>query len=234
MSTLRPLFTAALLLGCAAPLHAQDLYVFGGWSQFWRDPPYFLTFAKPTEPPASPVQTVIAGVGLWVARDLAVEGSIGLHQQQAVDWQWRYLFAAGNASNQRTFDRDVPLVATLRAAPLRRHRVSIEPVLSGGISFHRSQSYITADCGPVTRPTTCVPVEPPKQGETFGTAEWLLGFGADVVIRASRRVAIMPGLRFMFINRREYLTGYGHRGPKIGGNGLPGFGVSVRYEIQDR
>ena len=227
-------FTVAILLACAAPLHAQGVYVAGGWSQVWRDPPFVLTFARQTEPPASPVHTAAAGVGIWFARDVAVEGSLGLHRQQAVDWEWRYQFAGGNWSNQRTFDRDVPLAATLRVAPLRRHRVSVEPLLTGGISFHRSVSYITADCPRLLTPLRCVPVEPPKRGETFATAEWLLGFGADVPIRVSPRVEVLPGARVLFVKRRQYLTGYNHRGPSVGGGTLPEFGVSVRYAIRAR
>ena len=228
------LFTAAVLLAWAAPSHAQEVYVIGGWSQVWRDPPSSLTFASPTEPPVSPVQTATAGLGVWVTPNLAVEGSIGLHRHQAVDWEWRYLFAGGDWSNQRTFDRDVPLAAALRVAPLRRHRLSFEPVLMGGMSFHQSSSYITADCPRASSPLTCVPVEPPQRGEAFGTVEWLLGFGAEVPVRASRRLEIVPGLRFMFVKRRQYLTGYNHRGPNIGGGRLPGFGVSARYAIRDR
>lgn len=222
------LVTMVISIACAAPLHAQDVYVTGGWSQVWRQGPW-ATLPGPT---VSPVQTAAAGVGVWFARDLAVEGSIGFHRDQAVDWEWRYQFAGG-ANNQRTFDRDVPLTAALRIAPLRGRRVAVEPALTGGISFHRSQSYITADCGPASRPTACVPIDPPKRGETFSTAEWLLGFGADVPLRVSRRLEILPGVHFLFVKRRDYLTGYNHRGPRIGGGRLPGFGVSVRYAIRD-
>jgi hypothetical protein len=177
------------------------------------------------------VPAATVGAGLWVTPHTALEGSIGISRAQSVPWQWRYLFG-GTASNQIATDRDVPVLGTVRVSPRRGQRVSVEPFLGGGYNFHRSRSSIIATCGPAANPTACVPLDTPTESDALTTAEWLIAVGADVPIQVSRRCEVLPGVRFMFARRRQYLTGYNHRGPEIGGGSLPGFGVTVRYFIR--
>ena len=220
------------IVGCSgAPAVAQDrLYATGGWTTIWREPSWFPSFATPSPQPAASVPAVVAGAGVWLERHIAVEGTVTFYRAQSFPWHHNYLF--GGNSDERATDRDVPVVGYLRIAPMRGYRVSIEPVVGGGFSWHRGVSFRTADCGTGSRPTPCVPVTPPRRNSAVSTAEWLAAVGADVAVRLAPRFDIAPGFRVSTVRRRQFLTSYDHRGPYSGGGLLPAFSVTVRYSIK--
>jgi hypothetical protein len=176
------------------------------------------------------VPGAIVGGGVWLQRHVAIEGVADFHRAQPVRWHFGYLFAPN--SDQLTNDRDAAVVGYVRIAPMRGRRVSVEPTVGGGISWHRAASVITADCGPGSRPTPCLPVTPPAPSDTYTTAEPVVALGLDVAVRVSARVALTPGFRLLTVRRRTYLTGYAHRGPASGRGVLSGFAVSLRYAIK--
>jgi hypothetical protein len=171
---------------------------------------------------------VAIGAGLWFQPDLAVEGMLTVHRQQSFPWHYGYM----SSSDQLSTDRDVMLVGYLRIAPLRGRRVSIEPLIGGGINWHRGQSFMTARCGSFAIPGPCVPVTPPTLGNSLTTGEWMASLGADVALRLSARVALAPGFRLDMVRRRQYLTVFDHRGPSSGGGMMPGFAITLRYQVK--
>jgi hypothetical protein len=228
----RMVLLALIFVSCGVAQAAAQgrVYLTGGWTTTWREPGWFMSFATPSPAPAAAVPSVTIGSGLWIWRDVAVEGTLAVQHTQSIPWHFNYLF--GGNSDQLTKDRDLPLAGYLRFAPMRGHRVSIEPIAGGGVSWHRAASFVTADCGSGSRPTPCVPVTPPRPGDTFTTAEWMAGFGVDVAFRVSSRIAIAPGFRVSMIGRYLYLTGFDHRGPLSGGGVMPGFAVTTRYLLE--
>jgi hypothetical protein len=213
----------------AAHVTAQDLYVTAGGAVNSREAGWSPSPATPSAPAASNVPSIIGGVGIWLPNDLAVEGSLSITAAQSIVWHYGYQFG-GNA-DKLTEDRDLPLIGLLRIAPLRRKRASIEPVLGGGVNFHRGATFTTADCGSGSRPTPCVPVTPPRSDEVQTTANWVVTFGADVAVRVSSRVSLAPGFRVSLIRREVFMTGYDHRGPYSGGGFSWSLGVAARYSI---
>lgn len=222
----------ALVLSCTATrAAAQDrFYVTGGFATSWREPAWTMSPETPSQPPASRVPGAAIGAGVWFQPDVAVEGLVSVHRQQSIPWHYGYLFD-GN-SDQLTMDRDLLMAGYLRIAPMRGRRVSIEPLGGGGISWHRGQSVMTADCGPGSRPTPCVPVTPPTPSDSLTTREWMAALGVDVGLRVSPRVSIAPGFRLEMVRRRQFLTGYDHRGPSSGSGMMPGFTVTLRYQMK--
>jgi hypothetical protein len=236
-SLVRIVLFAGIVACTGAPAMAQDevlvrfarVYLTGGWIESWRQPAWAPAHATPSPPPASPVPSLTVGGGVWLRSGVGVEGTIGFQRQQTFPWHYGYLFDRN--SDELATDRDVPLVGVLRLAPARGEPVSVEAIAGGGISWHRGESFTTADCGPGSRPMPCVPVTP-TLSDSVTTAEWMATFGADVVFRLSWRVAITPGFRIDLVRRRQYLTGYDHRGPYSGGGVMPAFSITARYTIR--
>jgi hypothetical protein len=222
----------ALVLSCTATrAAAQDrFYLTGGFASSWREPAWVMSLATPSQPPAAPVPAAAIGAGLWFQRDVAVEGMMTVHRPQSVPWHYGYQF--GGNSDQLTDDRDLLTVGYLRIAPMRGRRVSIEPLVGGGVNWHRGQSVMTAGCGTGSTPAPCVPVTPPTPSDSLTTGEWMASLGADVALRLSTRVALAPGFRLDMVRRRQYLTGFDHRGPASGGGMMPGFTVTLRYQMK--
>jgi hypothetical protein len=213
----------------AAHSRAQDLYITGGAAMNSRAPGWYPSPATPSAPADSNVAFVTGGLGVWLPHEVAVEGSLSISGAQSIVWHYNYLFG-GNA-DELTADRDLPLMVLVRIAPLRRKRISIEPVAGGGVSLHRGATFTTADCGTGSRPTPCVTVTPPRLDEVQTAAGWAVAFGADVAIRVSSRVSVAPGFRVNYIRRELFMTGFDHRGPYSGGSRLWGIGVTARYSI---
>ena len=225
------LLLALVLSGTATRAAAQDrFYVTGGFATSWREPAWVMSPATPSQPPASTVPAAAIGAGLWFQPDLAVEGMMTVHRQQSLSWHSGYQF--GGNSDQLTNDRDLLTAGYLRIAPMRGRRVSIEPLVGGGINWHRGQSVTTASCGTGSMPTPCVPVTPPTPSDSLTTGEWMVSLGADVALRLSARIALAPGVRIDMVRRRQFLTGYDHRGPSSGGGMMPGFTVTLRYQMK--
>jgi hypothetical protein len=224
------MLVALLFLGItAAHSNAQELYVTGGTAVNSRGPGWYPSRSTPSAPAVSKVASVTGGIGLWLPHGLAIEGSLAITRAQSIAWHYNYQFG-GNA-DELTNDRDVPLLALIRVAPLRRKSISIEPVAGGGVSLHRGATFVTADCGSGARPTPCVTVTPPRRDEVQTTADWTVTLGADVAIRVSSRLSVAPGFRVNYIRRERFMTGFNHRGPYSGGSHLRGIGVTARYSI---
>lgn len=220
---------AALVLTCAiADARAQELYVIGGWQTNRREPGWKPSPQTPSQPPPSSVQSVAMGAGVWLSPDVGVEGSFGVYRAQSIAWHYSYMSAA----DELTDDRELPLIGLIRIAPMWRRRVSLEPVLGGGLSLHRATTVMTADCGDSYTTKGCVPITPPMSTDVFTSHDWLVAFGADVAVRVSPRFSIVPGARFTAARRQLYLTSFRYyRGPYSGGGFMWGIGVSGRYRI---
>jgi hypothetical protein len=149
---------------------------------------------------------------------------------QSISWFFGYAFAETGA--KRTDDRDVPLTGVVRLAPLRHRAASLEAVGGGGITFHRGTTFSTSDCGYGQEPTPCRTLTPPHFDEVWSSVEPIATFGADLALRASRRVAITPGFRGNYARRPVYMTGYDHRGPYSGEGYFWTIGVTVRYSVR--
>lgn len=230
MGRRRSLLLALLFMGTtAAHSSAQDLYIAGGAAVNARAPGWYPSLSTPSAPAASRVVSITGGMGIWVSNAVAIEGSVSITRAQPIAWHFNYLFARN--ADELTYDRDLPLIGLVRVAPLRRKVVSIEPVAGGGLSFHRGATFMTADCGPGSLPTPCVPVTSARPDEVKTTADWVVTFGADLPIRVSSRVSVVPGFRVNYIQREVYMTGFDHRGPLSGGSDLWGIGVTARYSI---
>jgi hypothetical protein len=220
---------AALVLALAAPSAGQDVYIVGGTALTSRAPGWAPSLATPEAPPGSIVPSISGGAGIWLG-DAAIEASISMLRAQSIAWHFGYLF--GNRGDKITADRDLPVSGLVRVAPLRHRTVSIEPLIGGGVSFHRAATMTTADCGSGSIVTqVCVPITPPRDDEVNTTADWMFTAGADVAIRASPHLAIVPGVRGSFVKRAPYMTGYGHRGPASGAGHLWSIGVTARYTL---
>jgi len=219
----------ALVLTCTTVRAYAQTYVTAGWATTSREPGWYPSLATPSAQPASSVPSVMIGAGVWLPHNVGVEGSFTVYGAQSIPWHYNYLF--GGNSDQLTTDRDLPLIGLVRFAPMRRHRVSLEPVVGGGVSFHRGASFRTADCGSGSRPAPCVPVTPRAPSDSLTTPDWLVTYGADLAVRVSSRVVVAPGFRISVLNRQVFLTGFDHRGPYSGGGDIWGVSVTGRYSI---
>jgi len=228
----RTLAAGALLVLSAVPARGQarTFYVAGAWLTASRDRGLAATSAADLGVHRSFVQSITAAAGVRLNRATAVEGEIGLQQGQSFPWKYSYQFAEN--SQQITTDSDMPIVGYVRVLTTPAARVGVEPVFGGGFTRHHAASVIVGDCGSGNLPHPCVPVNPPADGDDYATWEPLLAFGADVPVRASGRVSIIPTVRFMYIDRRQYLTGHDHRGPASGKGFTGGFGVAVRWSAR--
>jgi hypothetical protein len=175
----------------------------------------------------SSIPAVSAGAGIWLSEALGVEGSISVTRGQSFPWIYSYLF--DESSLQRVVSRDVPMVGLVRIAMLHGRRMGLDVVWGGGWTWHRAQSEITAGCGRGFINPVCVPLETPRVSDTMRTFEPLLALGADAPLRLSSRFALAPGVRMLTIHRRDFLTGYNHRGPVAGNGVIVTFGIAAMW-----
>jgi hypothetical protein len=224
---------ALLLAGTtAAPAMAQQrVYITGGAAVTSRESGWSPSLATPSAPPAAIVPSFAGGAGVWLSPNVAVEGTLSMTAAQTIAWHYGYLF--DETGDKVTQDRDVPLLGVIRIAPMRHRTASIEPLIGGGITFHRGATVTTSDCGHGTVFTACVPVTPPRPDEVNTTADWMMVFGVDVAIHVSPHLSVAPGFRAGFAKRDLFMTGYDHRGPYSGGGYLWSIGVTARYAIGD-
>jgi hypothetical protein len=221
-----------MLSATVAPVFAQEVYLVGGGGATFRAPGWYPSQATPSAPGASTVLSIGGGAGVWLAPNLAVEGSIGMATAQSIDWFYGYPF--NGTGGRLTNDRDVPLTGLFRIAPLRRRAASLEPVVGGGVTFHRGATFSTSDCGTSEGPpsASCVTITPPQLDEIRTFVEPLLTAGADLALRASRRVAIAPGFRVNYARRPLYMTSSDFRGPASGAGFFSTVCVTVRYSLR--
>lgn len=224
----RLIAAAALLMLSAAPAAAQTpgFYASGAWLKVRRDRDLY---ADPTDRLAthrSSVQAVTASAGRRMNRVVAFEGEIGLQQGQSFPWKFTYQFSEN--TEEVLTHRDVPLIGYARFFA-GSGRVRLEPVVGFGYVWHRAESLTVGDCGSGNFPHACLPLATPVVSDTLNSWERAIATGADVAIRASAHVSIVPTVRVTWIDRRQYLTGYDHRGPASGDGFTSAFGVAVRW-----
>lgn len=212
------------MLGVAAAAHAQSLYINGGMALTWREAGWRPQAPTDVKPASQPVTTLVAGGGWWLNRTVAVDGSIGILRAQSLSWRYTY-FANRHIS---TTDRDMPILAHVRFRAARLHRISIEPVLGGGVTRHAAQSFVLEECGTSGSPT-CTTVNPPRQSPEDVSWEWTVSGGIDVPVWLSTHVAVAPTARLLFVHRRHYLTSDGFRGPDSGPGLMPSVGLQLRW-----
>jgi hypothetical protein len=174
------------------------------------------------------VPTLLTGAGIWITPSAAIEGSVSWSGGQSTPWHYAYFFG-GEASDQETTDRDVPLVASFRYALFVRRRVGLDILAGGGYSAHRVVSTTVADCGPANRPQVCVPLATPSVSDSQTSWEPLVSFGMDIPAMMAEHVAFVPGVRFMYIRRDAYPTDYSFRGPQSGSGYLFLFTATVSW-----
>lgn len=171
--------------------------------------------------------------GVWLTRRIGVEGEISRTSAQTFPWLFSYQFA--ETSVQQTSNRDVPIVGLVRLAVVPGRRMAVNAVVGAGVTSHRAHSYAIEDCGygvvqlpckslgtgPVSDPTGAL------HGETVTSLEPAFEFGVDLPIHVSSRVAVAPTFRVLKADRRQWLTGFDHRGPQGGSGTLFIFGCSA-------
>jgi hypothetical protein len=217
-----------LFLAIAAPVAAQQhrLYVFGAGGLVIRQMPTYETDDTPLN--RSGIWGLSAGGGMWVRRMIGIEGSIAFQQPQHVKWSYNYQFAS-EAKQLDTADRDVPILGRLRYAARAGGRVGTDLIVGGGWTWHRAASKVLATCGVPSRFEPCVTLAQPRDDETFATWEPALAAGIDVPIRLSSRVALAPSFQAVFSQRRQFMTGYDHRGPVSGSGAVFSIGTVVSW-----
>ena len=211
-----------------SPLHAQTgAYIAGGWTESYRESGDILQ--SPTDTiEKSFVPGISATGGVWFTNGLAIEGGVTYLRAQSFPWYFSYAFAGGTTS-EIAHDSDLPLTVALRGVIVRSKPLRLDVIGGGGFNLHRGSSDTVGRCGSFFVQLPCTPVSPPVESDSLSTLEPTLMFGADAPIPASRRVSIVPSFRVYVISRRQWLTGYNHRGP-TGGNGLlTTFGVGVMF-----
>lgn len=217
-----------LFLACATPARAQQhrIYVFGAAGRTVREMPVLTSDDTPLN--RSGIWELSGGGGVWVRRSVGIEGSIAFPQPQHVTWFYNYQFG-GEAKHLDTADRDIPILGRLRYAATAGRRVGVDVIVGGGWTWHRAVSTVLASCGTGSQPQPCVPLAQPRDDETFATWEPALTAGLDMPVRASSRVAVAPSLHAVISHRRQFMTGYDHRGPVSGGGAVFSFGAVVSW-----
>ena len=213
-----------LMLGVAAHAHAQSVYVNGGMALTWRQAGWRGQTPTDVKPGPEPVTTLSVGGGWWLNGTVAVEGSIEFLRAQSLSWRYTY-FANRHMS---TTDRDTPILGHVRFRAAQLHRISIEPVLGGGVTRHAAQSFVLEECATPGSPT-CTTVTPPRPSPEDASWEWSVSGAMDVPIWLSTNVAVAPTARLLFVNRRQYLTSDGFRGPDSGHGLMPSVGLQLRW-----
>lgn len=213
----------ALMLAFASGAMAQTrgwLYVEGGITgRSQEDVPLVApSFQVPTtsDAPQANRMGLTGTLGVWVTQHIGVEGEISRTGTQSLDWLYDYAF--DETDTERTLTRDVPVIGLVRVAILPERRVDINPVIGGGLTWHHALSYPTADCGYGFAQPPCKPLTTSVSPDDYASFEPALEFGADVRIRVASRFSIVPTVRILKIDRRQWLTGFDHRGPQ-GGSG---------------
>lgn len=217
----------------ASNVAAQDGpqgYVSAGGAVAWRDRPVsqpqsLADLGRPHRG-LTPAVTVAAGVQL--SRHVAVEGSLQFQRGQSAPWRFSYLFGPGITEELATH-RDTPIAGYVRYTPLLGRRVGIEPLGGAGWSWHKAQSFTTARCGSYNFPKPCAPVSPPELSDALASFEFLIAAGVDVPVRVSAKTSLAPTLRLFRVWRRQYLTGYVHRGPENGSGVILTIGMSATW-----
>ena len=223
---------AAAVAFAAAPAAAQDgtsAYVSAGSATASRERGTYLTFAD-QDLYQSWVYALVVSAGARPNSRVGFEAEVQFQTGQSFAWKYNYLFAQN--SEQRTTDRDIPVIGYARFFAYRGRRLAIEPVAGAGFNWHRAVSLVTSDCGPGSLPKPCEPLTPPRHGESFATQEWLYAAGVDVPIRVSPHLSIAVTARALHIKRRQYLTGHAHRGPQVGSGNVPSVGVAMRWSAR--
>jgi hypothetical protein len=208
--------TLSCLLYASSHAFAQDLprlYVSGGWAPALRD--------------EGLTEGVLATAGVQIKPWLGVEGSVQLQREQSFPWEFSYLFA--NVTQELATDKDRPVVGYVRFSPPCRSKVCGEILIGTGFNRHYGGSFTTATCGSGQLPTPCVPLSEPRRSDTLTTNEWVFASGFDLPIRVSPSVSVGPAVRVIYIDRRQFLTGYDHRGPSSGSGVVLTIGVSATW-----
>jgi hypothetical protein len=215
-----------VLSATSLPVQAQTrAYIVASWTEAHRDSAAPLESATDTATksfvPGGSVST-----GAWIMNRLAIEAGITYLGSQSFPWYFTYLLAGGTTSEIAS-NGDTPVTGGLRAVAARTGKVRLDVVGGAGWMRHRASSDTVGDCGPSFR-LPCTPVSR-RQSDSLSSWEPTVMFGVDAPIRASKRVAVVPSFRVFAISRRQWLTGYYHRGPTGGTGVMTTFGVGVMF-----
>jgi hypothetical protein len=208
--------TLNCLLRASSHALAQDgtrPYISAGWAPAVRD--------------EGLTEGVVATAGVQIKPWIGVEGSVQLQREQSFPWKFSYQFAT--VTKELATDKDRPVVGYARFSPPCRGKICGEILLGMGFNRHYGGSSTTATCGSGQLPTPCVPLSEPRRSDTLTTNELVLASGFDLPIRVSPSVSVGPAVRVIYIDRRQFLTGYNHRGPSSGSGVVPSIGVSATW-----
>ncbi len=169
-----------------------------------------------------------AAAGVQLNRQVGVEGSVLFLRGQSAPWRFTYVFGP-DITDELATHWDTPIAGYVRYTPLLGHRVAIEPLAGAGYSWHKAESATTARCGTYNVPRPCQPVSPPEVSDTLATFEFLIAAGVDIPMRVSSTTSLAPSVRLFRVSRRQYLTGYVHRGPANGSGLILTIGMSATW-----
>jgi len=218
--------TAALLaVGTSASAQTAPVYVSGGYSAGWRQPPAI----GHDEPVPRVVHNLVLAAGARITPWLGVEGSLALSLTEQ-SLAWKQLCKC--CYEQVTSDRDATALVYFRFAPACEHRICVEGLAGTGFNVHHMED-LTVAAASILTPTIWVPVSGATPTITNGL-EWTMAFGADFPVALSQHFTLAPTVRILMMKRPEFLTGWDFRGPASGSGFIPNVGVSLTWHAGAR